>query len=78
MTGERQMLLQSLKRAKGRLQVITDQYHALTSITCKVLERVICYHIWEHLENHNMLTDFQHGFRKRRNSETQVISHYRI
>lgn len=41
MTGERQMLLQSLKRAKGRLQVITDQYHALTSITCKVLERVM-------------------------------------
>lgn len=51
MTGERQMLLQSLKRAKGRLQVITDQYHALTSITCKVLERVICHHIWEHLSS---------------------------
>ena len=28
---------------------------------------------WEHLENHNIVTDFQHGFRKRRNCETQLI-----
>lgn len=39
----------------------------------KVLEHVICHHTWEHLENRNALTDFQHGFRKRRNCETQLI-----
>ena len=46
---------------------------SLTSVTCKILEHVICHHIWEHLEQHNILSDFQHGFRKRRNCETQLI-----
>ena len=46
---------------------------SLTSVTCKILKHVICHHIWEHLEQHNILSDFQHGFRKRRNCETQLI-----
>ena len=46
---------------------------SLTLVTCKILEHVICHHIWEHLEQHNILSDFQHGFRKRRNCETQLI-----
>ena len=46
---------------------------SLTSVTCKILEHVICHHIWEHLEQRNILSGFQHGFRKRRNCETQLI-----
>lgn len=46
---------------------------SLTSITCQVLEHIIYHHICKHLENHYILTDFQHGFRKRRNCETQLI-----
>ena len=46
---------------------------SLTSVTCKILEHIICHHIWEHLEQYNVLTDFQHGFRKRRSCETQLI-----
>lgn len=41
------------------------QNDLLTSITCKGIEHVICRHIWKHLENLGILTDFQHGFRKR-------------
>ena len=36
-------------------------------------EHIICYHIWNHLEDHNVLSNFQHGFCKRRNGETQLI-----
>ena len=42
-------------------------------MTSKVLEHVMCHHIWKHLEDHNILSDLQHGFRKRRNCETQLI-----
>ena len=46
---------------------------SLMSVTCKIFEHVICHHIWEHLEQYNVLTDFQYGFRKRRSCETQLI-----
>ena len=44
-----------------------------TSVTSKILEHIICHHIWNHLEDHNVLSNFQHGFCKRRNGETQLI-----
>ena len=46
---------------------------SLTSITCKLLEHVICSNILGHLDKFNILTDAQHGFRKRRSCETQLI-----
>ena len=45
---------------------------SLTSVTSKILEHIICHHIWKHLEDHNVLSNFQHGFRKQRNCETQL------
>ena len=37
---------------------------SLTSVPCKILEHIIFKHIMEHLETHNILADFQHGFRE--------------
>ena len=42
---------------------------SITSIACKVLEHIIYSNIMNHLECHNILSDHQHGFRKRRSCE---------
>ena len=44
-----------------------------TSISCKTLEHIIHSNFMDHLENLNILTDYQHGFRKRRSCEAQLI-----
>ena len=46
---------------------------SLTSVTCKMLEHILCSNIMTHLENNNILHDAQHGFRKRRSCESQLI-----
>ena len=46
---------------------------SLTSIACKTLEHILCSSIHRHLEAHCILTDAQHGFRKRRSCETPLI-----
>ena len=46
---------------------------SLTSICCKTLEHIMHSQILTHLEKQQILTDFQHGFRKRRSTETQLI-----
>ena len=43
------------------------------SIVCKTLEHVIHSSAISHFERNNILTDCQHGFRKRRSYETQLI-----
>ena len=47
---------------------------SLTSIPCKNLEHIIFHQIMSHLDNHNILVDYQHWFRKGRSCETQLIS----
>ena len=39
---------------------------SLTSVTCKLLEHIIHSNIIKHLEANTILSDKQHGFRKRR------------
>ena len=46
---------------------------SITSIACKTLEHIIHSNLMNHLECHNILSDHQHGFRKRRSFETQLI-----
>ena len=57
---------------KGRtieeLQKIID----LTYVTCKLLEHIIHSNMSKHLEANTILSDKQHGFRKRRGCETQL------
>ena len=46
---------------------------SLTSITCKVLEHIVHTNIMQHFDSHNILTNSQHGFRRRRSCETQLV-----
>jgi hypothetical protein len=45
---------------------------SLTSIPCKILEHIVVSNILGHLDEHNILVDCQHGFRRRRSCETQL------
>ena len=47
---------------------------SLTSVTCKILEHIICRHIMKHLENNKILTNLNHGFRSGYSCETQLIT----
>ena len=47
---------------------------SLTSITCKLLEHIIHSNIMRHLDKNKILTNQQHGFRKNRSCETQLIT----
>ena len=46
---------------------------SLTSVTCKLLEHIICKHILTHLEEYNILTSLNHGFRSGYSCEAQLI-----
>ena len=46
---------------------------SLTSISCKVMEHIICSNLMRHLDECDILTDFQHGFRRKRSCETQLV-----
>ena len=46
---------------------------SLTSISCKLLEHIVCSSVMTHLETNNILSNRQHGFRKSRSCETQLI-----
>ena len=47
---------------------------SLTSVCCKVAEHIIHSHLMNFFEQHNILTDYQHGFRKKRSCESQLIT----
>ena len=47
---------------------------SLTSIPCKILEHVIVSALMSHLEKENILRTEQHGFRKYRSCETQLLN----
>ena len=47
---------------------------SLTCIVCKTLEHIISTSIYNHLEEYTILYPEQHGFRRRRSCETQLIS----
>ena len=57
------------------LNFITDSLlHTCAGIiTCKMLEHIITSNIMQHLDTHHILHDAQHGFRKHRSTETQLI-----
>jgi hypothetical protein len=47
---------------------------SLTSVCCKILEHVVYTNIMKHLDKHNVLIDQQHGFRRNRGCETQLLT----
>ena len=46
----------------------TDQF------LCILFEHIVCRHILDHVEDHKILTNLQHGFRSGRSCETQLIT----
>ena len=46
---------------------------SLTSVCCKVLEHIVAKALLCHLEEHKILTENQHGFRRHRSCETQLL-----
>ena len=45
-------------------RVLAKNYRpvSLTCITCKLFEHIVCRHILDHVEDHKILTNLQHGF----------------
>ena len=58
----------------SKLQAVNYRPVSLTCISCKLFEHIVCKHIIGHLEDHEILTDLQHGFRSGRSFETQLIT----
>ena len=46
---------------------------SLTSISCILLEHILCSHILKHFEQYNVLTQLNHGFRSGYSTETQLL-----
>lgn len=47
---------------------------SLTCVTSKILEHILHSHILKHLDEHHILANFQHGFRKKHSCETQLLT----
>ena len=47
---------------------------SLTCICCKLLEHVVVRNIMTHLETNQILYDWQHGFRSKKSTETQLVT----
>ena len=45
---------------------------SLTCVPCKLLEHIVCSNIMAHLDEHKLLSDKQHAFKKWHSCETQL------
>ena len=46
---------------------------SLTSVCCKIMEHIMHSQIMQHLDEHSILSDAQHGFRQRRSCDTKLL-----
>ena len=46
---------------------------SLTCILCKLMEHIITSHLMTHLESNQILSESQHGFRRQRSCESQLL-----
>ena len=46
---------------------------SLTCVSCKLLEHILCSQIRDYLDRHNILSPYQHGFRKKLSCESQLL-----
>ena len=55
-----------------------SNYHpvSLTVVCCKLLEHIVCNHVLTHLEENNLFTTLQHGFRRGHSCKTQLLLTY--
>ena len=57
----------------SRHQAVNYRPVSLTCVCCKIMEHIICKHIMNHLEQYDILTSLQHGFRHGHSCETQLL-----
>jgi len=69
----RHALIQPAFKKGDRSSAANYRPISLTSVCCKLLEHIVRSAITSHLDQHNILVDSQHGFRKGRSCETQLI-----
>ena len=74
LNGRTQANVARIFKKGSRLQAGNYCPVSLTCNTCKLFEHNICKHILEHLEDHKILTDIQHGFSSGRSCETQLVT----
>ena len=46
---------------------------SLTTVSCKIMEHIICSHMLKHFDKHNILTSLNHGFRSGYSRETLLL-----
>ena len=71
----RHAFITPIHKGGNKNKTLAESYRpvSLTSVTCKVLEHIVHSHVISHLDNHNVLHDSQHGFRRKRSCETQLL-----
>ena len=77
-TGEtpaawRHATVQPVFKKSDRSQACNYRPISLTSVCCKMLEHIVRSAVTSHFDQNNILVDAQHGFRKMRSCETQLI-----
>jgi hypothetical protein len=60
---------------KGGSRTSPNNYRpvSLTCILSKTLEHIVATEMWNHIEDNNIMSNNQHGFRKRYNTTTQLL-----
>lgn len=69
-------LVMPLFKGKSRLDPHNYRPVSLTSVCCKVLERIVVARLMAYLESYGILSDRQFGFRKARSTEDQMLLVY--
>ena len=60
---------------KKRDVYLAENYRpvSLISVSCKLLEHIICKYLLTHFEKNDILTNLNHGFRPGYSCETQLL-----
>ena len=69
----KKLLVTPLFKKGNRNNPVNYRPISLTSACCKLLERIIYSNIISHLNEHNILSDAQFGFRHRHSAELQLL-----
>ena len=69
----RHALVQPVYKKGDRSTAANYRPISLTSVCCKLLEHVVRSGITNHLESNKILSNAQHGFRKQRSCESQLL-----
>ena len=74
-TDWKQAIITPLYKGGNKNRSKPENYRpvSLTCTTCKVMEHIVHSHVMSHFDREKILSDSQHGFRKHRSCETQLI-----